>query len=91
MTPVPQPELDRIIKVLEEKGALKACPRCGKDDFTLVDAFSRQHLQDSLKGHVIGGPTIPCVVVICQNCGFISYHALGYLGLLSDMNTLKKD
>lgn len=92
MTPVPQPELDRIIKVLEEKGALKPCPRCGNDEFTLLDAFLKQNLQDKLKGPlVLGGPTVPCAVVICQNCGFLSFHALGYLELLEDVNTLKKD
>jgi predicted nucleic-acid-binding Zn-ribbon protein len=91
MAPVLQPELDRIIKVLEEKGALKPCPRCGNEEFTLLDAFSRQSMQDNLKGPVIlGGPTIPCAVVICQNCGFLSYHALGYLGLLTGTDNLKE-
>jgi hypothetical protein len=92
MTPVPQPELDKIIKILKEKGADKPCPRCGKEEFTLVDAFFRQPLQESLKGLVLlGGPTIPCAVVICQHCGFMSQHALGYLGLLNDVDNLKKE
>jgi predicted nucleic-acid-binding Zn-ribbon protein len=91
MTPLSQTELDRIIKVLEEKGAVNPCPRCGQEEFTLVDAYHREALQDSLKGTVVGGPTIPCAVVICKNCGFISHHALGYLGILNNVDKFKKD
>jgi predicted nucleic-acid-binding Zn-ribbon protein len=82
MTTVPQPEFKKIIDVLEEKGAIKPCPRCGQEEFTLADAYYKEPLQDSLKGNILGGPTIPCAVVICRNCGYISHHALGYLDLL---------
>jgi predicted nucleic-acid-binding Zn-ribbon protein len=92
MMPVSQSELDRIIEILKNKGAIKPCPRCGNEEFTLLDAFSKQNMQDSPKGPVIlGGQTIPCAVVICQNCGFLSYHALGYLGLLSGTDNLKEE
>ncbi len=82
MTPVSQDKLDRIIEVLNEKGAIKPCPRCGNEEFTLVDAYINQPVQDDYSGINLGGPTIPCVIVICQKCGFISQHSLGYLGLL---------
>jgi predicted RNA-binding Zn-ribbon protein involved in translation (DUF1610 family) len=82
MTPISQEELDKIIKALEERGAVNPCPRCGKEEFTVANAYFNQPLQDSIATINLGGPTIPCAVVICENCGFISQHALGYLGLL---------
>jgi predicted nucleic-acid-binding Zn-ribbon protein len=84
MTPVSQDKLDEIIEILNKRGAVKPCPRCGHKEFTLANAYFNQILQDNLKKIVIGGPTVPCAVVICQNCGFMSQHSLGYLGLLDE-------
>lgn len=41
-----------------------------------------QPLQTEVAGIIIGGPTVPSVVVSCQQCGFLAQHALGALGLL---------
>ena len=58
------------------------CPMCGNDQFTIADAYLRNDLQADLKNVSLGGPAIPSVAIICTNCGFISQHAIGILGLL---------
>lgn len=84
MAPISQEKLDEIIATLNKRGAVKACPRCGHREFTPANAYFNETLQDNLKIIVHGGPTVPCAVVICQNCGFMSQHSLGYLGLLDE-------
>ena len=71
-----------VIQKLTEKGAVKECPRCGNKGFSLIDQYTNIILQDNIGGIVIGGPTVPCVLVACNNCGYLSTHALGALGLL---------
>ena len=72
-----------IIKELEGRGATQPCPRCGNREFVLVDGFFNQWLQpEPIGGLIIGGPTVPTVVLACQKCGFLAQHALGALGLL---------
>lgn len=75
-------EKEKIIKVLDERGAKLPCPRCGNNSFTLLDGYFNQTIQTELKGMVIGGPSVPSVVVACSRCGYLSQHALGTLGLL---------
>jgi ribosomal protein S27AE len=71
-----------IIKALEERGAKLPCPRCGNPQFILLDGYFNQTIQTDLKGLVLGGPSVPTVVIACNRCGFLSQHALGTLGLL---------
>ncbi len=75
-------EKEKIIKSLDERGAKLPCPRCGNNSFTLLDGYFNQTIQTELKGMVIGGPSVPSVVVACNQCGYLSQHALGPLGLL---------
>ncbi len=77
-----QEQKDKIIKALMERGARAPCPRCGNQSFTLLDGLFNQPLQTELGNIVLGGPSIPSVVVVCTRCGFISQHALGVLGML---------
>ena len=78
-----QEEKDNIIRILQERGANLNCPRCGNNNFSLVDGYFNQPLQAQLNNNlVIGGPAIPSVAVVCVRCGFLSQHAIGVLGLL---------
>jgi DNA-directed RNA polymerase subunit RPC12/RpoP len=86
-----QAKKDQIIKKLTEKGAVKDCPRCGHKAFTLIDGYFNQTLQNDLTGFVLGGPSVPVAVVACNNCGYLSQHALGVLGLLSTHDQEKQD
>lgn len=75
---------ERIVQAIKEKGALNPCMRCGHPNFSLLDGFVNIPLaQEILEGIVIlSGTQVPCAIVICDNCGNISYHALGALGLI---------
>ncbi|MGD9581599.1 MAG: hypothetical protein AB7V50_09520 [Vampirovibrionia bacterium] len=72
-----------IGQALNAKGVNKPCPLCGNSGFTLLDGFINNTIQDNLSsGLVIGGPSVPTIVLVCNNCGFLSQHALGALNLL---------
>jgi predicted nucleic-acid-binding Zn-ribbon protein len=75
-------EKEKIIKALEEHGAILPCPRCGNENFTLLDGYFNQTVQHDLKNIFIGGPSIPSIVVGCSRCGYLSQHSIGILGLL---------
>ena len=77
-----QTQKENIIKALADRGVKLPCPRCGKNSFTLLDGYFNQTIQTQLGGMVIGGPSVPSVVVVCTNCGYLSQHAIGTLGLL---------
>ncbi|MFV0366310.1 MAG: hypothetical protein ACK5JS_07400 [Mangrovibacterium sp.] len=63
-------------KMLEEKGALKDCHRCGSKTFSLLDGYSFMPVNETT-GNILGGPSIPSILVVCTNCGAITPHALG--------------
>jgi hypothetical protein len=76
---------DKIAKLLTERGAVKPCHRCGHSNFFVLDSYSYFNLQDNMsQGLVIGGPSVPFTMVACGNCGAITPHALGALGLLEN-------
>ena len=82
MSELSQEQKNKIIKALMDRGARLPCPRCGNQNFTLVDGYFNQPIQKELGGIVLGGPSIPSIVVVCTRCGYLSQHALGVLGLL---------
>lgn len=55
------------------------CPMCNGRHFQFVDGFITAPVQTSLNGFQIGGPSVPCVAIVCTNCGFLSHHAVGVL------------
>ena len=79
MTPENKQE---IINTLQSKGAIMPCPRCANNNFTLLDGYFNQPIQQELSGMIIGGPAVPSAVIVCNKCGYMSQHALGVLGLL---------
>lgn len=81
-TEIPLEQKTRIVKALEDAGARLPCPRCANQGWVLMDGYFNQPVQTALSGLVIGGPSVPSVVVICNQCGYLSQHALGVLGLL---------
>ncbi|MFH1872792.1 MAG: hypothetical protein ABIK82_16425 [Pseudomonadota bacterium] len=75
-----------IARVLDERfskfGGTTKCPMCGNPHLALSEAYFNQTLQTDLGVMNLGGPSIPTIGVICTNCGFVSHHAIGVLGLL---------
>lgn len=64
------------IDQLVEKGANKDCHRCGHESFSVLDGYSFMPVNEKL-GNILGGPSIPAILVVCNNCGAITPHALG--------------
>lgn len=77
-------EMRRIADKLAEVGVRTSCPMCNtQNSWVLADGYLNEPIQGGLhQGLVIGGPSIPSAALICSNCGFMSQHALGALGLL---------
>ncbi len=75
-------EIERIRGELEERGATLPCPRCGADDFVVTDGYAVQSLQRNKRGITIGENGFLAVGLVCMNCGYVSNHALGVLGLI---------
>jgi hypothetical protein len=78
---LPKEDKQRIIEALKAR-VTEACPRCGNRGFALADGYFNQTIQTGFGSLVVGGPSIPSAVTICDRCGFISQHALDVLGLL---------
>jgi len=74
---------DAITGRLATSGKSLHCPMCGHDKFMLVDGYFTSFIQDALGKLSLGGPGVPTVALICLNCGFLSQHAMGVLGLLA--------
>lgn len=79
-------ERKRIIDILNARatqlGRQLRCPMCGHENFSLTDGYFAPVVQLDLKSFKLGGTVVPSVSIICTNCGFISQHAMGTLGLL---------
>ena len=81
--PLSDPDKKRLLDTLKERGVQANCPMCSNKNFVLMDGYFSNPLQGNPNaGFVVGAPTIPTIAVVCTNCGFMSHHALGALGLL---------
>ena len=73
----------KVAEILQGKGVKLPCHRCGSLRFSVIDGYAHYSIQPELSGGiVIGGPIVPVALVACENCGAITAHALGALGLL---------
>ena len=85
-------QYNKINAILTERKAVLPCPRCGNTYFSLLHGFVSLPVQNpTAENAVNGGPAIPCVVTVCNNCGFLSNHALGVLGLLANQEVEKSN
>lgn len=75
-----QARLDQVVKALQGKGVNRPCSRCGQSKFSVVGE-TQIMLQENPNSFVIGGPSIPVIIVACDNCGYITEHASVPLGL----------
>jgi ribosomal protein S27AE len=72
---------NEIVKRLQERGVNRPCPRCGSDQFNLVDGYAVFGLVDKLEDEGVRH-LAPSVCVACARCGYLTFHAMGALGLL---------
>lgn len=81
---------DFYIRELEKRGAKLPCHRCGQKSFTIIDQYSNFIIQENTQGVVLGGTTIPIILVACTNCGAITPHAVGAFEKLDEINAKKE-
>jgi hypothetical protein len=73
----------------EGKGA---CPYCGRDTLQLAEGFiifsSVRDLSSNYGEAILsGGPALPCLALVCNNCGntvFLNVIALGLRDMLRE-------
>jgi predicted nucleic-acid-binding Zn-ribbon protein len=87
---ITEEEKQRIIKVMEERGATYPCPRCGNTILKLLDAYFDEFIQTEFTGPVPGGPSIPSAVMACVQCGYLMQHSLEILGLIPKQTVTHK-
>src|ERR1700686_648026 len=69
----------KIIAALKARGA-GSCPRCRDSQWT-VSEYSRIEVQATMDRDTAVRNSITAVMIVCENCGFISQHALQPLGV----------
>ena len=80
-----------IADSLEQKIDGLTCPMCQSKNFIMADGYFNNNMQTDFSSISFGGPSIPTIAIICTNCGFISQHALGVLGLLPKEEKTQKN
>ena len=82
---------EKIREELTKKIPNLTCPMCQNKNFTMAEGFFSNTLQANLSSIALGGQAIPTIGIICGNCGFVSQHAIGRLGLLTKNEETKTD
>lgn len=61
-------------------GEKLTCPMCQHHDFLVIGGYVREDIQTQLNSFVMGSQVaLNMAVVVCQNCGFVSYHDINIL------------
>lgn len=79
---ISQEEKDKIAHALNTKIPSLRCPMCSRSAFTLITGYLTPTLSNHYKKIQVGGSIVPTVAIVCDNCGFISQHSVGVLGLM---------
>lgn len=75
MTPEQQSKAQQALQ-----GKIGACPICQTSEWNLVDITTGMIFQSG--AFVVGGPTIPMLVIACRNCYFLAHFSAVALGLV---------
>ena len=76
---------NKIAKSLDTRAGDFRCPICGNEKFFVADGLTKKSLQIANKSQMIRGNIMPCAVIICEKCGFVSEHSIGILGLMNEL------
>lgn len=83
-------ERQEYIDELLKRNAQNPCHRCSHNNFTLLDGYTYFPVQEKVGGGtVLGGPNVPAILVVCNNCGAVTPHAIGIFKPFD--NTEKKE
>ncbi len=80
---VPRETRQKIVDEILKRAPDLSCPMCRSKDFIIVDGFFGTSLQKNTSSIAFGGNIVPSACLVCKNCGFMSQHALGALGMLN--------
>lgn len=72
--------LDAVLAKMQAQ-RVGPCSLCQTSNWQLVDGFSSINLSDIAGQVVLGGQTLPCVVIVCKRCGNTHLLNLRVLGL----------
>lgn len=75
----------QIVHRLRELGATLPCPRCAASSFALVKKLSAIPVDPELSVPGVDGLALPAALLVCNQCGFLSSHALTVLGLADEI------
>jgi ribosomal protein L37E len=67
----------RLIEALTGAGADRPCPRCGHEDFQLLDGYIGLAVQAKLGEGPSGSHTT--IGTVCERCGYLSQHLVNVL------------
>jgi len=92
-------KLNEIITALNRKNVSQPCPRCAAKNFSVVGESEISVTQPpsqaggmvslaSLGRNIPTKTTMPIIIVTCDNCGYISQHAVAALGLTPSLSSL---
>lgn len=70
---------DDFLKKIREKVTDYICPICRNSNFIVIGGFSMINPSKEMGVFALGGSSIPCGVLICDKCGFISQHSVEIL------------
>lgn len=73
----PQGWQERLIDALTAAGADRPCPRCGHEDFQLLDGYIGLPVQAKLNEGPAGSVT--AIATVCERCGFLAQHLVNVL------------
>lgn len=74
-----------IIKKISDVIPELKCPMCHNKQFVIVDGYFPNMVYDDYNASIMKYKKgMPSVAIVCNNCGFISNHSLGALGLLEE-------
>ena len=73
-----------LIQSLTQRLNGSKCPMCGHQQFTVAEGYSITPIQYDIKNYSIGGKALPAINLICNNCGFVSSHAIGVFQAIDD-------
>ena len=77
--------IDEYVQAIQSKGVDAPCPRCNNTRFDILGE-STLPIQENPNVVQVGGPSIPVVIIACAQCGFITLHAQGVLGMMKGGN-----
>lgn len=78
MQNIPEEMKKKVTDAIKER-KLKPCPMCGNKKFQILDGYFNPIIQPNFAEIYMVGDSIPSIVLICRNCGFISQYSLKVL------------